>query len=72
MLYTVREVSKLLKTSVQYVYRLINAGLLSSIRVGGIKVSQNALDQFLSAYEGQDVNRVLTEAENNRTQSKIG
>lgn len=54
-LYTVKDISERLQTSVDYVYRLINAGLLPSLKLGRLKVRKQSLEQFLAQYEGYDL-----------------
>lgn len=53
MLYTVREVSKILKTNTSFVYKLINDGELPAIKLGSVKVRKEALEHFLKRLEGQ-------------------
>ena len=55
VLYTVKEVSELLKTNVDYVYKLKKAGLLPFMKIGCYKIRKQALDDFLSMYEGMDL-----------------
>ena len=55
MLYTVKEVSKILKVNVSYVYKLINKKLLLAIKLGSQKIRQESLERFLNEYEGQDL-----------------
>lgn len=55
LLYTVKEISQQLESSVDYVYKLINAGLLPSLKLGRLKVRKQSLEQFLQQYEGYDV-----------------
>ena len=55
ILYTVSEVSELIKTNTEYVYKLIRAGLLPVLKLGSYKVRRTALIEFLSKYEGKDV-----------------
>lgn len=47
-LYTVTEVSKILKTNRSYVYELINSGNLPCVKIGHIKIRHDALAKFLS------------------------
>jgi len=54
-LLTVREVSKVLKTNPEYVYRLIQSGKLKGIKLGSLKVRKEALEEFLVTYEGYDL-----------------
>lgn len=55
MLYTVPEVAKILKTNVDYVYRLNQAGLLKFIKVGRLKCRKESLEKFLEKYDGKDI-----------------
>ena len=54
-LYTVKEVSILLRTNPAFVYRLIDLGLLPALKLGSIRVRKDALDAFLRRYEGHDL-----------------
>ena len=55
ILYTVKEVAILLKTNVDYVHKLRKSGLLPFLKLGQYKVRRQALDEFLSRYEGKDL-----------------
>lgn len=55
ILYTVPEVSKLIKTNKTYVYELIKAGLLPVLKLGSYKIRKASLEEFLSRYEGKDI-----------------
>lgn len=55
ILYTVSEVSKLIKTNPAYVYDLIKAGLLPVLKLGKYKVRRVTLLDFLEKYEGKDL-----------------
>ncbi len=55
MLYTVPEVAAILKTNVDYVYKLQRAGLIKFMKVGRLKCRKQALEEFLEKYEGCDV-----------------
>lgn len=55
VLYTVKEVSELLKTNTNYVYELIKKGMLPALKLGSFKIRKSALLEFLSKYEGQDL-----------------
>lgn len=59
MLLTVKETAEALKVNKNYVYRLIQAGLLKSLRLGSIKIRKENIEDFLKEYEGQDVNEIL-------------
>lgn len=55
ILYTVSEVSKLIKTNQAYVYELIKAGLLPVLKLGSYKIRKVALIEFLEKNEGKDL-----------------
>ena len=55
VLYTVSEVSKLLKTNSNYVYELINKGFLPALKLGSLKIRRSSLLEFLKANEGNDL-----------------
>ena len=55
MLLNVKEVAAVLKTNVDYVHRLRKAGLLPFLKIGQYKVRKQALERFLSEYEGHDL-----------------
>ena len=55
ILYTVAETAKLLKTNPNYIYDLINKGLLPALKLGSFKVRKSSLLEFLEKYEGQDL-----------------
>jgi excisionase family DNA binding protein len=54
IVYTVKEVSVLLRTNPAYVYSLINAGLLPVLKLRSYKVRKETLDRFLEEFEGKD------------------
>lgn len=54
-LLTVAEVAKLLKTNPATVYKLNKAGLLKFMKLGGYKVRQETLQEFLAKYDGFDI-----------------
>ena len=58
LLYTVHDVSKILKTNETYVRKLIKKGLLKAMVLGRLKVRASALEEFLAKYEGYDVTDV--------------
>lgn len=53
MLFTVKEVSKILKMNTSSVYKLINDKELPAIKLGSVKVRKEALEAFLKRLEGQ-------------------
>ena len=55
MLYTVRDVAKIIRTSPDYVYTLIRKGLLPALKLGSLKVRRDALIKFLEENEGKDL-----------------
>lgn len=54
LIYTVQEVAKLLHSSPNYIYELINKGYLPAIKLGSIKILKSSLQQFLIENEGKD------------------
>lgn len=54
ILYTVKEVSKMLHLSPNYIYQLIDKGYLPAIKLGSIKILKTSLEKFLLEYEGKD------------------
>lgn len=54
MLYTVKEVSEIIRTNPTFVYKLIRCGKLPAIKLGSYKVRKEALEEFLLEYEGMD------------------
>lgn len=57
VLYTVAEVAKLIKTNPAYVYELIKAKLLPTLKLGSYKIRRSALLEFLETYEGYDLTK---------------
>lgn len=55
MLYTVQEVAEILKTNVDYVYKLQRAGILRFMKVGRLKCRKSTLEEFLAKYDGKDI-----------------
>lgn len=51
MLYTVREVAKLLKVNRNFVYDIIKKGELKAIRVGSIKIKRDDLEAYINQRE---------------------
>lgn len=58
VVYTVKEVSKILKTNPAYIYELIRAGKLPALKLGSIRVRSQALIWFLNEYEGFDLSDI--------------
>lgn len=55
MLYTVPEVASILKTNVDYVYKLQKAGLIKFMKIGRLKCRKQELESFLERYNGFDI-----------------
>ena len=55
MLYTVPEVAKILKTNVDYVYKLQRSGAIKFLKIGRLKCRKSTLEEFLAKYDGFDV-----------------
>lgn len=58
MIYTVKEVAKLLHCSPNYVYELIEKGYLPAIKLGSVKILKKSLDSFLLENEGNDLSDI--------------
>ena len=58
VLYSIKEVATLLHTSPNYVYDLVNAGMLKSIKIRSRKVRRSSLLEFLDQYEGMDISDI--------------
>ena len=54
LIYSVKEVAKILHTSPNYVYSLIEKGYLPAIKLGSVKVLKTSLENFLKENEGKD------------------
>lgn len=53
-LFTVKEVSKILKINNNGVYALIKAGHLQGLKLGSIKVTSYELERFIREASGKD------------------
>ena len=58
VVYTVKEVAKLLHSSPNYIYDLINRGYLPAIKLGSVKVLKSSLESFLIQNEGKDLSDI--------------
>lgn len=58
VVYTVKEVAKLLHSSPNYIYDLINKGYLPAIKLGSVKVLKPSLESFLIQNEGKDLSDI--------------
>ena len=68
LIYTVQEVAKLLHSSPNYIYELINRGYLPAIKLGSIKILKSSLEQFLIENEGKD----FSDFNNIKTITQVG
>jgi excisionase family DNA binding protein len=57
-LYTVAEVSKILKINRNLVYELISHGLLTGLKLGSMKITRFELLRFLKVYNGKDLSNL--------------
>ena len=48
MLLSVAEVAKLLKVNRNFVYKIINTGELEAVKIGSIKVREEALNRYVN------------------------
>ncbi len=55
LLLTVPEVAKILKTNVDYVYKLQRAGLIKFMKIGRLKCRMSTLEAFLERFDGFDI-----------------
>ena len=55
LVFTVKEASKILHLSPNYIYQLIARGYLPAIKLGSIKILKSSLERFLEEKEGKDV-----------------
>lgn len=58
LIYSVQEVAKLLHSSPNYIYALIEKGVLPAIKLGSIKIPKTSLEKFLIEYEGKDLSNL--------------
>lgn len=55
MVYTVAETAEILRTTKNYIYKLIRAGLIKTINLPTTKIRKRELERFLEVYEGYDL-----------------
>ena len=53
--YTVRDVTKILHCSPNYVYKLIDKGFLPAFKLGSLKILGKSLEKFLIENQGKDL-----------------
>lgn len=58
VVYTVKEVAKLLHSSPNYIYDLINKGYLPALKLGSVKVLKTSLEKFLIENNGKDLSDI--------------
>lgn len=58
-LLTVKDVAKKLQCNANFVYELINAGILPYLQFKTKRVRKNALDDFMQKYEGWDISNPM-------------
>lgn len=64
IVYTVPEVAKLLHSSPNYIYSLIEKGKLPAIKLGSLKILKTSLEKFLNDNEGQDLSNIVENISN--------
>ncbi len=58
IIYTVQEVAKMLHSSPNYIYLLIEKGYLPAMKLGSIKILKSTLEKFLLENEGNDLSDI--------------
>ena len=58
ILYSVHDVAKMLHSSPNYIYKLIDKGYLPAIKLGSIKILKSTLIKFLIDNEGNDLSNI--------------
>ena len=58
LIYTVQEVAKMLHSSPNYIYSLIDKGFLPAIKLGSIKILKSTLEKFLLENERNDLSDI--------------
>ncbi len=59
LIYSAKEVVKILHTSPNYVYSLVEKGYLSTIKLGSVKVLNFLLENFLKENEKTDIYLII-------------
>ena len=54
LIYTVQETAKILHSSPNYIFFLIEKGYLPALKLGSIKILKTTLEKFLTENEGND------------------
>lgn len=55
LIYTVKQVAKILHTSPNVIYSLISCGKLKAFRLGSLKIIKSSLLEFLDENNGYDI-----------------
>ena len=55
LVYTVRDITKILHCSPNYVYKLIDKGFLPAFKLGSLKILGKSLEKFLIENQGKDL-----------------
>lgn len=63
-LYTVKEVSKILRTNASTVYDLINQNKIPALRLGMIKIRGSDLERFIETFPTENMKEDSNEKEN--------
>lgn len=58
LIYTVQEVAKMLHSSPNYIYLLIEKGYLPALKLGSFKILKTSLEKFLIENEGNDLSNI--------------
>ena len=58
VIYTVKEVAKMLHSSPNYIYLLIENGYLPALKLGSYKILKTSLEKFLIENEGNDMSDI--------------
>ena len=58
VIYSVHDVAKMLHSSPNYIYSLIDKGFLPAIKLGSIKILKSTLEKFLIENEGNDLSDI--------------
>lgn len=56
--YTVKEVARILHSSPNYIYQMIEKGYLPAIKLGSVKILSSTLEKFLKENEGKDFSNI--------------
>lgn len=60
IVYTIKQVATMLHTSPNRVYELVYSGKLKAIKIGSLKILKSTLLEFLTEYNGKDVENLNT------------